>query len=70
MKEDIDVIADGLAIAFRSEPRKIALWLLTENPFFGGCSPAELIAARGESGMKKVAKFVVATAHAEQEIGE
>lgn len=52
-------IARGLAEFFKDEPHKIALWLLCRNPMFGGCSPAELIAIRGERGLQKVAQFVL-----------
>lgn len=55
---DIDTIAHGLALVFVNEPYKIALWLLTENPLFGGTSPSQLIALRGDKGIEKVAKFV------------
>jgi hypothetical protein len=51
-------IAHGLTDFFKDEPHKIALWLLTPNPHFGNVSPSELIAVRGEVGLKKVAKFV------------
>lgn len=54
----LESLADGLAAFFKDEPQKIALWLLTPNPHFGGVSPSELIAIRGEAGLAKVAKFV------------
>lgn len=58
IKRDVDVIADGLAEFFKDDPRKISVWLLTSNPHFGGCTPAELIGIRGDKGMYKVARFV------------
>ena len=51
-------ISRGLADFFKDEPHKIALWLLTPNSHFGGVSPAEIIAIRGEAGLAKVAKFI------------
>ena len=59
-QEDLkSIIANGLAEFFKDEPHKIALWLLVENPYFGECSPAQLIAVRGEAGLKKVANFIL-----------
>jgi hypothetical protein len=54
-----EIIAHGLADCFKDAPHKIALWLLTKNPHFGELSPAELIAMRGEVGLRKVANFVL-----------
>lgn len=54
------IIAHGLADFFKAEPHKIALWLLCNNPHFGGVSPANLISIRGEAGLEKVARFIVA----------
>jgi hypothetical protein len=52
------IIATYLAHFFKEEPYKIALWLLDENPMFGGTSPAQLIAIRGDAGLKKVSQFI------------
>ena len=54
----LKTISEGLADFFKDDPAKITYWLLTENPHFGGVSPAELIAIRGEKGLQKVAAFV------------
>jgi hypothetical protein len=58
-KNNLNEIAYGLALFFKDEPWKIAIWLLTKNPNFGGYSPAELIALREEKGLEKVAKFIL-----------
>lgn len=51
-------IATGLAEFFRAEPHKIALWLLTPNPHFGGMAPGDVIAILDLRGLEKVANFV------------
>jgi hypothetical protein len=59
-KEDLELqIAFELAEFFKDEPHKIALWLLSKNFNFGGCSPAELIVIREKAGLEKVAKFIL-----------
>jgi len=59
------IIAHGLAEFFKDEPYKIALWLLCDNPFFGNVSPAQLIAIRGDAGLKKVANFIISSREGE-----
>ena len=54
------IIAEGLAEFFKNDPKKIALWLLSDNPHFGNLPPAYLIGIRGEPGLEKVAKFILA----------
>lgn len=53
--QDAVEIAGYLAEFFKKDPEKIALWMLLDNPMFGGISPAALITlGRG----KKVLEYV------------
>jgi hypothetical protein len=58
---DKEYIAKELAEFFKDEPFKAVLWLITDNPMFGGLSPASLIVIRGDVGIAKVRKFVEAS---------
>lgn len=39
-------IAEEIAEFFEDEPWKITMWWFTENPFFGGTTPAKLYLMR------------------------
>jgi hypothetical protein len=55
---DKEYIARELAEFFKDEPFKAVLWLMVDNPMFGGISPTMLIALRGDIGLKKVRMFI------------
>jgi hypothetical protein len=58
---DQEFIARELIEFFKDEPHKAVLWMITDNPMFGGISPASLIALRGDIGLNKVKRFVEAS---------
>lgn len=58
---DKEYIARELAEFFKDEPFKAVLWLITDNPNFGGTSPATLMVLRGDVGVAKVRTFVEAS---------
>lgn len=55
---DLEFIARELAEFFKDEPHKAVLWMMVDNPNFGGISPANLILLRGDKGIEKVKKFI------------
>ena len=55
---DIKIIAEFLGTFFTHDPKKIVYWLYTDNPNFGGFTPASLIdSGRG----RKVVSFIEGT---------
>jgi len=59
-KDQLRIIANGLAGFFKDDPTLITHWLMTPNPNFGGIAPAYLMMIR-ENGGEKVARFVEAS---------
>jgi len=55
--EALKDIAEELAEFFKDDPKKIAYWLMTENPLLGNVVPAWLMLAR-PNGPEKLLAFV------------
>lgn len=53
----LEEIAEELADFFKDDPKKIAYWLMTENPMLGNIVPAWLMLSR-PNGPEKVWAFI------------